>query len=160
VKALTVCQPHAERIRLSEKRVENRTWYTLHRGWLAIHAGKSRDWLEPGDRTEYPDMTFGAVVAVTQVTACLHLAAVKKHTVPRAYAWVADHVWTIGPWCWVLEQTVSLQQPVPCRGMPGVFDLDDQTSRAVLGQVRLDIPPDAPGVTTELEQGVFTYGVD
>lgn len=57
MKALTICQPYAELIcRADEsedgrrgkrfKLVENRTWATKYRGPLAIHAGKSRKFLD------------------------------------------------------------------------------------------------------------------
>ena len=45
MKALTICQPYPHLIMLGEKPVENRTWATSYRGPLAIHAGKSRQWL-------------------------------------------------------------------------------------------------------------------
>ena len=41
MKAITISQPWAHLIVRGEKRVENRTWPTEHRGPLAIHAGKS-----------------------------------------------------------------------------------------------------------------------
>lgn len=46
MKAITICQPYAELIACGEKRVENRTWPTNHRGMLYIHAGKNRSWLD------------------------------------------------------------------------------------------------------------------
>lgn len=51
MKALTICQPYASLVMLPEsdprhKRVENRRWATKFRGRLAIHAGKSRNWLD------------------------------------------------------------------------------------------------------------------
>lgn len=43
VKALTIHRPWAELIAAGHKRVENRTWYTHHRGPLVIHAGQKTD---------------------------------------------------------------------------------------------------------------------
>jgi hypothetical protein len=40
VKALTITQPWATLIAIGAKRFETRSWYTGHRGPLAIHAGK------------------------------------------------------------------------------------------------------------------------
>ena len=37
--ALTVHQPWAWCVANGHKDVENRSWQTAHRGWLAIHAG-------------------------------------------------------------------------------------------------------------------------
>ena len=40
MKAITIIQPWATLIALGEKQFETRSWFTKHRGELAIHAGK------------------------------------------------------------------------------------------------------------------------
>ncbi|MFA5526199.1 MAG: ASCH domain-containing protein [Acholeplasmataceae bacterium] len=135
MKALTILQPYAELIRSGEKRVENREWYTTHRGWLAIHAGKGRSMLQPGDLNRWPNMTFGAVVALALVDACVSLADVQRGRVPRELEWVGQHCWAYGPYCWVFGQVVALSHPVGCRGWLGVFDLPVRVERDVAGQI-------------------------
>lgn len=73
MKALTICQPYADQIVKGEKVIENRSWPAPRRlvgQRIAIHAGKSKSWMEPDDLTERPDMVFGAIVATAELVAC------------------------------------------------------------------------------------------
>lgn len=125
---LTVCQPYAHLIAIGAKPIENRTWPTAWRGELAIHAGKSRDWLEAEDKIRYPNMAYGAIVAVVQVVACLH----HDTSWPDAYTPLWSHEHAHGPWCWVLEHVDRLVVPVPARGAQGIV----LVSTAIAAQVR------------------------
>ena len=129
MRALTICQPYAELICRGVKRVENRTWPTSYRGALAIHAGKSHQWLdldETGLRDRrygipLSEMVFGAVVAVCDLVDCLSYSAIRDHS--RKYPWIRDHKHTEGPWCWVLSNVRRLATPVPYKGSLGLFDV-------------------------------------
>lgn len=123
--ALTICQPYAHLIATPQaelpvgwvaKRVENRRWFTPHRGPLAIHAGKSRAWMGPGD--EIPELVFGAVIAIAELVTCVRHKP-GQHT--GTLAWLNDHVHAEGPWCWVLADVRRLRRPFPVRGERGVF---------------------------------------
>ena len=78
---LTVCQPYAHYsihgvCHGERKRVENRTWRTNYRGWLAIHAGKSRKWLGTDDKPyDPPAMVFGAVIGLVKLVAIIRLTS-------------------------------------------------------------------------------------
>lgn len=113
VKALTICQPYAELIAQGVKLVENREWPTHHRGLLAIHSGKSRDWLEEGDEARLPGMVFGAVVAVATLADCVPRSRLPAH--------LTDHEHAHGPWCWVLQDIVRLAEPIVVRGAQGLW---------------------------------------
>lgn len=112
MKALTICQPYADLIANGEKWIENRTWPTSYRGPLAIHAGKSRDWLMDDDDTT--GMVFGAVVAVADLVDCRRLADLTDEQ--RA------HEHAEGPWCFVLTNVRRLDHPVPVRGAQGFWE--------------------------------------
>lgn len=119
MKALTICQPYAELIARGDKRVENRKWATDYRGLLAIHAGKSRDWLSTlGDESNIAlaDMAFGAVVAVASLVDCVRVDLISSSSCPPHLLWMRDHEHTHGPWCFVLEAVIRLATPYPCRG--------------------------------------------
>lgn len=103
MKALTVCQPYADMIAKNEKPIENRNWPTAYRGPLAIHAGKSRSWLDEDDERERPDMPFGAVVAIVRLADCVRVADLPES--------LRDHHHANGPWCWVLEDIQPLTLP-------------------------------------------------
>ncbi len=123
IAAITICQPYAELIVRGEKRVENRTWATSYRGQLLIHAGKSRDWLGPGDLERYPDMPFGALVGGARLVACVHLEEIEAfaRAAPARWAWLLEHKHALGPFCWVFERVHRLAVPVACRGGQGIW---------------------------------------
>lgn len=113
MKALTICQPYAELIARGEKVIENRTWATSYRGPLAIHAGKSRDWLDDGDEALYPGMPFGAVVAVAELYDCVR--------VERLPCELQDNEHANGPWCWLLRN-IQRVTPIAQSGAQGLWD--------------------------------------
>lgn len=127
-KALTICQPYAHLIATGEKFVENRTWSTPYRGWLVIHAGKSRKYLDDGDEEQYPDMVFGAAVAVVHLAACVpeeQMAAfVHKH---RAFEWLLTHEHVEGPVLWVFSSVYRLEAPVVMTGQRSLYDVEYDT---------------------------------
>lgn len=115
MKALTVAQPYAYYIAVGAKPIENRTWPTAYRGPLAIHAGKSRAWLDEDTEAECPGMAFGAVVAVATLYDCVRLADLPDL--------LAGHHHANGPWCWLLKDVRLLAAPVPLKGALGLWDL-------------------------------------
>ncbi|HUX15871.1 MAG TPA: hypothetical protein VMW52_05325 [Phycisphaerae bacterium] len=125
MKILTVCQPHAHRIADGVKPIENRPWYTFYRGPLAIHAGLSRGWLTIGDELAYPDMAFGAIVAVANLIHCLPINIVRRGRPPDDLAWVRTHPDATGPYCWVLSDVFRLPEPIPWRGRQGLQNVPD-----------------------------------
>lgn len=122
-KALTICQPYASLILRGDKRVENRTWHTKHRGWLYIHAGKSRAWF--GKDQDLINMfgrmpPFGAVIGIAKLVDCVAY----NNTSFDKYPWMKTDVHSLGPWCWVLESVCAIG-PWPWKGAQGLFDIDD-----------------------------------
>ena len=124
MKALTICQPYAELIMRGVKVIENRSWPTSYRGPLLIHAGKSREWMSPGDETVYPGMAFGAIVGRVTMTDCRRL-----EQLPDA---LRDHPHANGPWCFVLTAVQRFERPTPYRGAQGLWDVDDLRVREFL----------------------------
>ncbi len=121
MKALTVCQPYAHLIAIGAKPIENREWPTRYRGPLAIHAGRSRDWLDEDSEAEFPGMVFGAVVAIATLYDCVRLAQLPDL--------LAGHQHAHGPWCWLLKEIVRLPQPLTVRGAQGLWDLPPLAAR-------------------------------
>ena len=116
MKALTVCQPYAHLIAIGEKRVENRTWSTRYRGPILIHAGKSRNYMGPDDESLYPDMAFGAFVAVSSLVACMPYRNIISFARRNPqYQWLSDHEHAEGPVCWVLGEIFRLLTPAAIR---------------------------------------------
>jgi hypothetical protein len=133
VKAITICQPYAHLIATGRKVCENRTWYTPHRGPLAIHAGKSRAWLDcdkgedvdHGSGIKVSEMAFGAIVAVADLINCIHI---DNKLIVEALATMTDeqrdHV--NGPWCFILDNVRPLKSPIAYRGAQLLFEIPDE----------------------------------
>ncbi len=124
MKALTICQPYAEMIARGEKVIENRTWPTNYRGPLAIHAGKSKCWMDDDDIAEYPRMAFGAVVATATLVDCKRVTDLPWELQGNEHA--------NGPWCWLLTDVLRLDKPIPARGAQGLWDWQLEAERLSL----------------------------
>lgn len=119
MKAISVRQPWAGLIVLGVKDIENRTWFTLHRGPLLIHASKARDeeviqraikaLSEAGHHVTPDDFPLGGIVGQVDVIDC-----VQEH----------GSEWFDGPWGWVLENAQRLAFR-PLRGKLGLFTVED-----------------------------------
>jgi hypothetical protein len=137
MKALTICQPYAELIMLGEKRVENRTWSTPYRGPLAIHAGRSRRWLDTY-RPLPARMDFGAIVGICDLTQLVPIERIRDgRPLPKSLAWLHDHEHVEGPWCWVLEHVRRFERPIFCGGRQGLWDFDDAAGEMEYGMSTL-----------------------
>lgn len=124
--ALTVKQPWAGLIASGQKTIENRSWPTKFRGWLAIHAGQktcpslkatdldrlqrehlaSSGELPPTDRR-------GGFVALVKVVDCVDI-----HTAHRLRPDQEEFI--SGCWCWLLEQATPIWVPYK-RGQLGLW---------------------------------------
>lgn len=131
MKALTICQPYAHLIIIGDKRVENREWYTGYRGLLAVHAGKSRSWLNGATDADLiaaygESPSFGALVGTVMLLDCLHIDRIENGEYDGQYPWLRDHAHTSGTWCWVVGEPKRLAQPVNYRGERRLFEVPDQ----------------------------------
>lgn len=123
MKALSIRQPWAELIARGAKVIENRTWQTRYRGVVAIHASQSRTDVDHDDLSEYPEMTFGAIVATARIIDCVPVERLPAHLVGNEHA----H----GPFCWLLGDVQRLMEPLPMSGSLGVFELSDSEQQAI-----------------------------
>lgn len=125
MKALTVRQPWAWAIFAAGKNIENRSWRTGYRGWIAIHAAASRkasvDDLPRGVRRPNPDeLIGGAIVGVAL------LADIVDYSRSR---------WFSGDMGWVFSEVHRLPRPVPCRGALSLWTVPPGIASAVRKQL-------------------------
>ena len=122
MKAITLHPLWAWLIIHGPKRVENRSWPILHRGPLAIHAGKNRSleaedlaWLDAqGIRVEPPDpMPTQQVLGIVEVVDCRPMGPDLR-----------GDPFASGPWCWILAHPRPLAEPIACRGRQGLWNID------------------------------------
>lgn len=124
MRAITICQPYAELIAAGIKRVENRRWFTSWHGVIAIHAGKSKSWLDSYDPLP-ARMDFGAVIAIGRLITCLHVDKIKSgEPLPAGLEWLRTHEHVEGPWCFVLADVERIVRPIAISGKQGWWDFD------------------------------------
>ena len=121
IKTISVRQPWANLIVWGLKTVEIRTWSTHYRGKLLIHASKTID--EIGvKRFPMDDQSLGALVGEVE------LLDVKPFTI-EMWSELADSHLDIGSYvpglfAWFISDPVPFEKPIPCSGMPGLFEVD------------------------------------
>lgn len=128
MRGLTIRQPWAYAIAYLGKQIENRTWGTSYRGPMLIHAGLTLDdeidiafdVIEATigrslSRSEIEMATDvrGAIVAVADLVSVIHVDSLEK-----AYA---VRPWGFGPYCWQLREVKPLREPLPAKGMQGLW---------------------------------------
>lgn len=135
VKALTLHQPWASLMAIGAKRVETRSWPTRHHGPLAIHAGKSQEFLtlcmeEPFKSTLLRaglilpnDLPLGAIVAVCTLVDC-RPASWWREGLPVNEAEFGD--FAPGRFGWLTANMQRLAKPIPVRGAQGLWEWDEK----------------------------------
>ena len=106
VKALSIRQPFSTLILTGEKVEEFRSWYTHHRGPLAVHAGSTlaRDAFDAHPHLSPAKVKRGVILGVVDVTDC----------VEEVY----------GGYAWILARPRWLKQAIPLKGRLGLFDVE------------------------------------
>lgn len=134
-------QPWAWAIATGRKPLENRGWDTHHRGTLAIHAGRAWDRAAlgliagrcnlPATWWAAPDRLLGrgvVIALVDLVQVCPVATAATRH----------GRECGCGPWAvpgqyhWRLANVRALAEPVPCRGMQGLWTVPADVEALVL----------------------------
>jgi hypothetical protein len=165
MKAISLWQPWASLMAIDAKRNETRSWPTTHRGWIAIHAAKKwdeeleqtclddpfRDALQTAGFTAPARLKYGlpvgAIIAVVNLTAC-----VPTHPLPHdgRYGFFGrPHEREFGDYsprryAWITRDVIRLPEPVPCRGMQGLFNLPGDVHAQVLSQINAKANGDCP----------------
>jgi hypothetical protein len=139
MKAITLWRPWEQAIVHGSKRIENRPWAL----WphmigkpIAVHAGKRYD-IEAAESMRlsklydppHPDDSPLGIVGVMVV------GSVVDESDPRADRNVIDNPWFNGPYGWVLTEVAALDEPIPARGMQGLWTLPHDVERRVLEQL-------------------------
>lgn len=151
---LTIMEPWATILLFGEKPVENRRWYTHHRGDLLIHAGVSRTWLKaaPEWAIEYMEQLggprLGMLLGAVEITGCISPEEAElRWPLPL-------HPYITGPECWVAERKRAFAEPVEMAGQRGLFKIDHDIILPELRDVvvkpieaRCDSPASSPSST-------------
>jgi len=124
MKILSIRQPWAWLIVAGHKDIENRKWYTNHRGPLLIHASKAMDpedfpmqrkWVNQSGIVIPEDLPRGAIVGAATLT---DVWDKKKFERPGIR-------WFEGPYGFKMEDAVEFAEPIPWRGQLGIREASD-----------------------------------
>lgn len=107
MKALSIQQPHADAILFQGKDVENRTWSLS--AWakgkrIYVHAGK-----RPRGAYHGGTARLGAILGEVTIVDCVR--------------W-SDSKWFEGPYGFTLANPVAYDNPIPCQGRLGFFEVE------------------------------------
>lgn len=157
MKALTISQPFASLIASGEKWLENRRWDTNYRGWLAIHAGKGRQYVIPKRSTspvhgqwhitqeEFDRLPTGKIVALCWMADCVELDELREAlALEKPYKNLSfdqmlridRHEHAEGPFCFVLSRIWKLPEPIEIRGKEKLWTVPESVRQQMREQYR------------------------
>lgn len=145
MKCLSLWQPWASWMAWGVKSIETRSWYTSYRGPLLIHAAKTEKGCEEFFNTpellalwrKYDkgpdDLPFGAIIAVADLAGC----RATEELLPM----ISETVRLLGNYepgrfGWMTRNAREFAQPIPYRGMQGLFDVPDEVVREAIEAVQ------------------------
>lgn len=132
MKALSIAQPWAECIVSKGKNVENRSWSTKQRGFVAIHASASYSkarfdycYEDYRIRLKRDDLPFGVIVGFAEIVDVI----TENELTSRTKKWFG------GEYGFVLKNVIKLKEPIPAKGSLGFWKLKGNTLKKCLGQL-------------------------
>lgn len=141
MKALTIIEPWATLLMMGKKRYETRDWQIGYRGLLAIHSGKKvlteRDYnlgvvdcMENSEITpEILEKNRGKIIAV----GFLQVIYLMTEDFINAQSETEKDLgyWQVGKYAWYINDIKLLHQPIPARGMPGLWNVSDEIKQQI-----------------------------
>jgi len=124
MKALSLYQPYAELILQGRKTIETRPWRTAHRGLFAIHAA----WHIDGEiATRYgihpESLVSGALIGSAEIVEMIEFDDASWEALRDQHLVLDPHPDNrVG---WRLANPRRLAKPIPMRGLPGLFPLEE-----------------------------------
>ena len=132
LKALTMRQPWAECIRTKGRNVENRSWSTKYRGWIAVHTStaKIRNEFElcrllHGSDFKEADLAAGVIIGFVKITDVIQKETVTEKT----------KTWFQGEYGFVIEDFLPLPIPIKVKGAMGLWVLEGDALKQCLDQL-------------------------
>lgn len=136
LRGLTLTQPWATLVAKLQKGWETRSWSTRYRGLIAIHAAKGFPRRAQQMSQEEPCLTAtncppedfprGSILCIVQIINCVPTEGVR--VTPNE---VAFGDFGPGRYAWQLKHLSSLQYPIPCKGMLGLWTIPSEVREAL-----------------------------
>ncbi len=146
MKAISLLQPWAMLVILGAKRFETRTWQTPYRGPLVIHASRRfpeelrelcrlepfRGILRQAGFVSWFDLPVQVILGTVEIVDCQRTESLTE--IDAQERALGDY--RAGRWAWQLERPRPLSQPIPWKGLPGLYTIPDALFRADVVEVR------------------------
>lgn len=145
MKALSVIQPWATLLAIGAKRIETRSWRTLYRGRVAIHASRAHraeerlmigvtpftgvlaEHFQVATQRELLEcLPHGAVIATGDLVACIATEVLLGGIIqpPLSDQELAFGDFSPRRYGWIFRDVRELPEPMPARGSLGLWDWD------------------------------------
>ena len=109
------------------KKYETRSWTTKHRGWLAIHAAKTRGGLHyfPAswvalvelEVKHFDDLPRGCILGIVYLDNIFETHGTMVSTADRMYG-----DWGPGRYAWKITTRIPFDEPIPARGFQRLWN--------------------------------------
>lgn len=133
MKCASLIQPYATLVVIEAKRFETRSWDTSFRGPVAIHASKGfprwarelcekepfKSVLARAGYLKASDLPRGAVLGIADL---FHTSQVTANTILPREPEVSFGDYSVGRFLWHLHMLQKFKEPVPARGMLGLWN--------------------------------------
>ena len=132
LRSLSIAQPWAECIISKGKNIENRSWDTRIRGYIAIHASGAYTPIRfeschnnYGIKIDPDDVSYGAIVGFAEIVDVV----TKKGLTSKTKKWFQ------GDYGFVLKNVIKLKNPIPVKGGLSFWKLKGATLKKCLDQL-------------------------
>lgn len=141
MKAITLYQPWATLLVLGIKRYETRSWRTLFRGPIFIHAARKsvevpeeiRGFMVGRTGTAVEDLPHGAIVGVVNIYNCRPIIMADRREQSMTELLLGD--WTSGRWLWLCHSHLVIE-PIPCKGRQRIWSIPNELRDRVRAKLK------------------------
>jgi hypothetical protein len=130
LKALSIKQPWVHAILREGKFIENRSWPTKHRGWIALHASAEPQYGDTYPRgmkaPDFDKLDYSAICGVARVVDIVTKSRSKWFNQPSpGYIYYG----------WVLADVKRLRTPIKCKGALQLWNVPPNILRSIKRQL-------------------------
>jgi len=157
MKALSLTQPWATLLVLSEKEWETRSWPTAYRGALAIHASltfpqwaralcKDRGYYHFGVLLKHGlrgrDLPLGSIIGVCELVDCIPtdrlslLPTGKRDTIVITKQEFGFGDFGHGRYAFKMANALRLEVPIPCKGALKLWEVPQEVEAQIIAQLQ------------------------
>jgi hypothetical protein len=129
------------------KRIETRSWQTKFRGFVLIHASKSKEHLHLCSEDPFQgylgmsDLAFGSIIGAAQIVEIRRTEDIVEDWAvdPRAETEQQFLMgnYDTGRFGWYLENPVQFKTPIPCRGSLSLWTVPESVQTQLTEQIEI-----------------------